>query len=190
MSAIGDSTDDFLLSAMLEGDKKAYGILFRRYYPVLCAYTRRFVSLEDAEEIVQDVMFWLWENRETHSAFISLHQYLFKAVYRRALNRVAQNQSRNRADTQFYMQMQEMLEDTDYCQVEELQKQIKIAINNLPESYRESFIMHRFRNLSYKEIAAMLDVSSKTVDYRIQQALKQLRRELRDYLPTIILWLI
>ena len=35
-----------------------------RYYSVLCTYCYRFVRLEDAEEIVQDVMLWLWENRE------------------------------------------------------------------------------------------------------------------------------
>ena len=45
----------FLLSAMQHGDLKAYGVLFRRYYPILCAYATKFVELKDAEEIVQDV---------------------------------------------------------------------------------------------------------------------------------------
>ena len=43
--------------------------------------------------------------------------------------------------------------------------------------------MHRFKNMSYKEIAEQLNVSPKTIDYRIQQALKILRAELKDYLP-------
>ena len=47
--------------------------------------------------------------------------------------------------------------------------------------------MHRFQQMSYKEIADQLHVSSKTVDYRIQQALKQLRTDLKDYLPLLIL---
>ena len=49
--------------------------------------------------------------------------------------------------------------------------------------------MHRFDNKSYKEIAEILQVSQKTVDYRIQQALKQLRIMLKDYLPLILLLL-
>ena len=49
--------------------------------------------------------------------------------------------------------------------------------------------MHRFDNKSYKEIAEVLQVSPKTVDYRIQQALKQLRITLKDYLPLILLLL-
>ena len=40
--------------------------------------------------------------------------------------------------------------------------------------------------VSYKEIAEILGVSPKTVDYRIQQALKQLRVDLKDYLPLLL----
>ena len=46
--------------------------------------------------------------------------------------------------------------------------------------------MHRFRDMSYKEIAETLGVSPKAVDYRIQQALKQLRIDLKDYLPLLL----
>ena len=181
--------DSFLLSAMQHGDKKAYGTLFRRYYPMLCTYANRFVSLEDAEEIVQDVMLWLWENRETQTFETSLSQYLFKTVYHRAINQIVRHQSQLRADTLFYENMQEMLQDTDFYQLEELQRRIREAVDALPPAYREAFVMHRFDNKSYKEIAEILQVSPKTVDYRIQQALKQLRITLKDYLPLILLLL-
>ena len=82
-----------------------------------------------------------------------------------------------------------MLQDTDFYQLEELQKRIKEAVEALPPTYREAFVMHRFENKSYKDIAEILQVSSKTVDYRIQQALKQLRITLKDYLPLILLLL-
>ena len=177
----------FLLSAMQRGDLKAYGVLFRRYYPMLCAYATKFVELKDAEEIVQDVMLWLWENRETQTFETSLSQYLFKTVYHRAINLIVRHQSQLRADTLFYENMQEMLQDTDFYQLEELQKRIREAVDALPPTYREAFVMHRFDNKSYKEIAEILQVSPKTVDYRIQQALKQLRITLKDYLPLILL---
>ncbi len=177
----------FLLPAMQQGDLKAYGVLFRRYYPMLCAYAAKFVELKDAEEIVQDVMLWLWENRETQTFETSLSQYLFRTVYHRAINLIVRHQSRLRADTLFYENMQKMLQDTDFYQLEELQKRIREAVNALPPTYREAFVMHRFDNKSYKEIAEILQVSPKTVDYRIQQALKQLRVTLKDYLPLLLL---
>lgn len=180
------SDNDFLLSAVQRGDQKAFDTLFRRYYPILCAYGHRFVELEDAEEIVEDSLLWIWENRETLVIESSLNSYLFKMVYRRALNKLAHIDATQRADTRFYEEMQEMLQDTDYYQIEELAKRIEDAVAALPESYREAFVMHRFRDMSYKEIAETLGVSPKTIDYRIQQALKQLRVDLKDYLPLLL----
>ena len=129
------SCEEDIIRDLQHGDRKAYSFLFKKYYPMLCAYCSRFVSLEDAEEIVQDTLFWLWKSREEICINKSLGQYLLR----------------------------------------------------LPPSYREAFVMHRFQQMSYKEIADQLHVSTKTVDYRIQQALKQLRTDLKDYLPLLIL---
>ena len=186
MKGTYQSDNDFLLSAVQRGDQKAFDTLFRRYYPMLCAYGHRFVELEVAEEIVEDSLLWIWENRETLVIESSLNSYLFKMVYRRALNKLAHIDATQRADTRFYEEMQEMLQDTDYYQIEELAKRIEDAVAALPESYREAFVMHRFRDMSYKEIAETLGVSPKTIDYRIQQALKQLRMDLKDYLPLLL----
>lgn len=186
MKGTYQSDNDFLLSAVQRGDQKAFDTLFRRYYPMLCAYGHRFVELEDAEEIVEDSLLWIWENRETLVIESSLNSYLFKMVYRRALNKLAHIDATQRADTRFYEEMQEMLQDTDYYQIEELAKRIEDAVAALPESYRVAFVMHRFRDMSYKEIAETLGVSPKTIDYRILQALKQLRVDLKDYLPLLL----
>lgn len=80
----------------------------------------------------------------------------------------------------------ELFEDPDFYIIDELTQKIEKAILNLPESYRIAFEMHRFQNKTYQEIAEELNISSKTVDYRIQQALKQLRKELKDYLPLLL----
>ena len=186
MKEVHLSESNFLLSAIQRGDQKAFDALFRRYYPALCADGHRFVDLEDAEEIVQDSLLWIWENRENLFIETSLSSYLFKMIYRKALNKLAHIDATQRADTRFYEEMKEMLQDTDLYQVEELTQRIKDAIATLPESYREAFVMHRFRDMSYKEIAEILGVSPKTVDYRIQQALKQLRVDLKDYLPLLL----
>ena len=87
----------------------------------------------------------------------------------------------------FHITLKRTLHDgIKYYQIEELAKRIEDAVAALPESYREAFVMHRFRDMSYKEIAETLGVSPKTIDYRIQQALKQLRMDLKDYLPLLL----
>lgn len=178
--------DKLLLSAIEGGDEKAFDVLFRKYYPMLCAYGHKFVGLEDAEECVQDAMIWLWENREVLVIHSSLSSYLFSIVYHRALNRISQREIKNRAENYFYEEMQALVKDANFYQMEELTLRIEEAVRALPETYQEAFVMHRFKDLSYKEIAELLSVSPKTIDYRIQQALKQLRIDLKDYLPLLL----
>ena len=70
--------DKQLYISMQQGNKKAFDILFIKYYAMLCAFARSFVSLEDAEEVVQDTMLQIWENRKTNHIDSSVHHYLFK----------------------------------------------------------------------------------------------------------------
>mgnify|MGYP002224112762 CR=1 FL=1 len=87
-----------LFNALRQGDGNSFDHLFRRYYPMLCAYAHRLVSLEDAEEIVQEVMLWLWENRGDLIIESSLNQYLFKMTYRRVLNHLTREQVKTKAE--------------------------------------------------------------------------------------------
>lgn len=180
-----NAEDMALLKAFQNGEQKAFDSLFRKYYPMLCAYAHRFVNLEDAEEIVQEIMVWMWENRLNLIIEYSLSQYLFKMTYNRTLNLITRKEVVARAELMFYTKYQQMPQNIDYYRVKELTKRIEEAVASLPESYRTAFVMHRFKGLSYKDIAEILNVSPKTVDYRIQQALKLLRGSLKDYLPLI-----
>lgn len=180
-------TDRMLLDRLRSGDTRAFDALFRRYYPLLCAYGNRFVSLESAEEIAQDVMLWLWEHHEDEVVRFSLVKYMLKAVYQRALNRIEQEQVKLHADTRFYQDLvEDTLEEADLCAVNELSERLHEAIRQLPETYRQAFLMHRFKGKTYKEIAEELGVSVQTVNYRIGQALKLLSVELKDYLPLLL----
>lgn len=183
--------DIFLLNRLKKGDTKAFDTLFRKYYPLLCAYGRRFIGVENAEEIAQDTLLWLWEHREEEIIQRSLVKYLLKMVYRRALNRIEQEQVKLNADTHFYQDIiEDVLEESDLCSINDLSRRLNEAIHNLPDTYREAFVMHRFRDMTYKEIAERLDTTVKSVDYRIQQAVKLLSVELKDYLPLLMFLLV
>lgn len=178
--------DAILFEKIQWGDEKAFDILFLKYYPSLCAYARQFVEYDDGQEIVQDVMVWLWENREMHTFEVSPKSYLFKAVKNRCLTLINRNEIKQRIIHTLYDNLQPGYEDPDFYVVEELSRKIEEALQRLPDTYREAFEMNRFQHLTYNEIATHLDVSPKTVDYRIQQALKLLRIELKDYLPLLL----
>lgn len=180
-------SDDILFRNISKGDKYSFDILFLKYYGMLCAYASEFVGFEDGQEVVQDIMVWLWENREM-PVIESLHKsYLYKAVKSRCISLIRKNESKYKAIYTIHESLKHQVEDPDIYVVEELMINIEKALARLPDSYREAFELNRFQNITYNDIASQLGVSSKTIDYRIQQALKLLRRDLKDYLPLLFL---
>ena len=184
------TTDDImdlkLFESIREGDEKAFDNIFMKYYSGLCAYATQYVTDSDAEEIVQDIMLWFWENRTMQVFESSLKNYLFKAVKNRCLTLINRNELKQRIINTIHKDLEQIYEDPDYYIVEELAEKIETALKELPETYRESFELNRFHDMSYKEIALKLNLSHKTVDYRIQQALKILRVKLKDYIPILL----
>jgi len=182
-----DDTEDLKLFELIrEGDEKAFDDIFLKYYSGLCAYATQFVTDSDAEEIVQDIMLWFWENRHMQVFEISLKNYLFKAVKNRCITLINRNELKQRIINTIHKDLEQIYEDPDFYIVEELTEKIEAALKELPDTYREAFELNRFHNMSYKEIAQKLNISHKTVDYRIQQALKILRVKLKDYLSLLL----
>ena len=179
---IKEINENYIIEALKNSDRKMYKKLFYFFYPTLCTYCNKFVSFEDSEEITQDTLLWLWDNRQNLSIEKNLSSYLFKSVYNRALNKISSIDCRNKANTIYYEQMQERLQDNTYHQTDDLKDIITNSIAKLPSSYKQAFIMHRFKDMTYKEIADKLGVSNKTVDYRIQKSLKLLKEDLKDTL--------
>ncbi len=182
--------DIHLLEQIRQGDMRAYEEIFTRYYTTLCAYTRLYVRGEVSENIVQDLMLWLWENRTTLHITESLSRYLFRATRNRCLKYLNHEMVERRVLGQLSEKLHEQFEAPDFYVIEELQERIRKAVEQLPPSYREAFELNRFQHKAYEEFAGLLDISPKTVDYRIQQSLKLLRIRLKEYLPLIavLLW--
>lgn len=180
--------DTELVSLLNCGDKKAYNLLFCKYYKPLVAYAYRMVELDDAEDIVQELFLWIWEKREQFIITSSFSNYVFRAVHLRCLLCIQNNKNKQRKDN-LYWQPQDLYAETplEYFETKELLEKIEQTLQRLPKNYREAFIMQRFHGMSYKEMAQELGVSVKTVDYRIQKAKKMLSKDLSDYLVAVFL---
>ena len=172
--------DDTLLSEIKRNDLNAFDELFRRYYAGLCAFAMQYVSKEDAEEVVQDTMVWLWENREYVIVDVSLKGYLFRTIRNKCLSHIARDKMKEKVHTEV-LERSHAQDEEDVCITKEMGKNIEEEMAKLPDSYRVALEMNRFEGKTYKEIAGELNVSPKTIDYRIQQALKALRKGLKEY---------
>ena len=178
-----------LLEELKQGNKDAFNKMFLYFYSPLCEYASQFVGDTDAEELVQELMVYMWENRKNLVIEKSLKSYLFVAVKNRCYNAIRDRKLREQIHNTLYESLKDQIEDPDYYIVNELALNIEKAIRELPEGYRETFKMSRFGEMTNAAIAKQLDVSVKTVEYRITQSLKILRIKLKDYLPLLTFFL-
>ena len=177
--------DILLIEKLRNGESAAFKEIFIKYYSPLCEYTSQYVTDNDAEELVQNLMLFIWENHQTLIITHSLKSYLFMSAKNRCLNAIKKNQYHEKVHSKIYDKLKDQFEDPDYYFINELTENIDKAISELPDTYRETFTLSRFGEQTNTQIADKLGVSVKTVEYRISQALKILRIKLKDYLPLL-----
>ncbi|WP_106827852.1 RNA polymerase sigma-70 factor [Parabacteroides pacaensis] len=178
-----------VLLLLKAGDEHTFDSVYKYYYKGLCAFASQYVEIPEGEEIVQEVMMWLWENQKMLVPEMSLKSLLFTMVKNKCINSITHTQIKQQVHKKLYEKFREQFEDPDFYIQGELMQLLDKAIQELPPEYKEAFILNRFENLTYNEIAERSGVSPKTIAYRISQALKILRHELKDYLP-FLLWIL
>lgn len=171
------------------GDMRCFEACYRFYYKGLCSFATRWVSLAVAEDIVQDAMLYIWENRDKLMEELSLKGLLFMIVRNKALDRVSREGIHTRVHQELEKKFAEQFDSPDFYLGTELSRLYHEALANLPEQTRRIFEMSRLRGMTHQQIAAELEVSPQTVNYHIGQALKVLGVALKDYLPLLLLLL-
>lgn len=191
--------DNFaLIKGLKEGDECAYKALYDTHYEALCIVALDLVKdAYIAETLVNDLIFSLWENRKELQIRQSLRAYLVRAIRNRCLNYLEHIQRREevyRALSAHHDQNnlihKQHWEDPFYQLLEkELDEQIKNAIQRLPPLTQDIFQSSRHKGMTYDEIAKEQNLSVDSVKYHIKSALSNLRKELKDYLPFLSLFI-
>ena len=180
-------TDDRALQVRLRaGDERAFDSIFRSHYPHLVRMAESVLrDRAVAEEVAQEVMLELWRRRETLAVEQSFRAYLLRSTRNRALNHVRHQRvvMREAAVAAVAAESASAPSAEDEVLGTELERAVRSAIASLPEKSREVFQLSRDQGLKYAEIAAVLEVSVKTVEKRMGQALAELRERLEQWLP-------
>ena len=171
-------------------NRKDFEALFNDHYSRLCAYAYNFLKeQEGSEEIAQEVFFKLWINRADIKIESSMESYLYRSVRNACLNLIKHINVREKykEHNQEEIEYSEQI-DRDPMNASELELKIRASIDLLPEQRKKIFILSRYEQLKYKEIAEQLGLSVKTVENQMGKALQFLRKELAEYLPLILLF--
>ena len=194
-----ESTEALLVQQLKNGVDAAYKDLYDQHYQILCHVAAQYVKDDFlAETIVGDVIFHLWEGRETIEINTSVRSYLMTCVRNRCIDYLkSQYHKREVAHSDTGLRdfpVLQYVKDDDYplgkLLEKELEDEIMNAINRLPDECRRVFNMSRFENRKYEEIAQELKISVNTVKYHIKHALALLHEDLGKYLTMAMMILI
>ena len=171
--------DKALITALKNGSEEAFTSLYHKYCNKVYKFCRLyFTNTSSAEEVVQEVFIKLWDIR----SYVNENENLEGLLFIITRNMVFDNTRKNFNES-FYQISILAAYDKAYDIEEELQaKDLKVYIDRLVDELtprqKEIFCMSRYEHLSYKEIAERLDISPKTVERHINDALKYLKKNI------------
>lgn len=184
-----------IILALKENNEQVLKEVFHLHFNRLQAFAVEFViDKEAATEIVHDAILKFWQHRHNLRDDTNVKAYLYKIVRNLCLNYIKRIQQRNPLtlsgdDQLFDLTLNyEVLSDPDWDKllVNELEEILQKTISSLPDKCRNIFELSRFGQFSNQEIADKLNISVKTVEGNITEALKIIRHKLSKYLTVIV----
>jgi len=164
-----------LISLIEKGNTSSFTRFYTSYFQKLILASNKYINdIHTAEEIVQDIFLKIWEFPENMQEVKSVKSYLYRSVVNASINFV----NRQKALEQHHLKLASEFSDdylTDLDEENEMIIILRDEIEKLPAQCKKVFKLSRFENLKYKEIAKALDISEKTVENHIGNALKVLR---------------
>jgi RNA polymerase sigma-70 factor (ECF subfamily) len=184
-----DQEEKKLIYHLQQGDEWAYRQLFDKYYTNLCKVAYGFLGNNFlAKTTVNDVIVYLWENRENTNIRVSLRNYLIGAVRYACMNYFQKKYIQkeinfsNLENKNVFIELS--IRDWEYplgiLLEKELDEKIRQTVRRLPKECQKVFYMSRFENMNYEEIAHKLSISVNTVKYHIKSAISKLRQNLKE----------
>lgn len=193
MSDFDSNTDAILLQRLREGDKQALTELYNScWQPLFISSYNVLKNKEVCEDIIQDVFMNIWNNRAKLEINISLKGYFYACARYQVFSQFRKNKDKINV---------EFLDDLDkrfqYATPEteimhkELVQQVNGIIDTLPEKCKLVYKLSREEQLSHKEIAIRLDITTKTVENHITKALHTIRFSIGSTASVgMVLWLL
>jgi RNA polymerase sigma-70 factor (family 1) len=177
-----------LIASLKQGDESAYNHIFKQYWKTL--YLQAYAKLqsrEAAEEIVQELFANLWEKRNT-LLINNLTHYLRMALRNKCIDYIRKKIVKEK----YWAYYQTFIpRETNNAQetvsYNNLMEAMELGIASMPEKTKRIFILNRLEGKSVPDVAQLIHLSEKTVEYHLTKCLKTLKVYLKDF---VLIWLI
>jgi RNA polymerase sigma-70 factor (family 1) len=180
--------EERLITELKAGNMLAFNQIFEMYSSKLFLFAKGYLkSVEDAEELVQEVFTNIWEKRDQLKSGLSFKSYLFTIAFN-VIKKQFRQKARFRKFASEELISEETNETAQQIDYHSLKKYILDLAGSLPEKRRNVFIKSRFEGLSNKEIADELGLSKKTVENHLNLALKEIRSRMEGKKLSVVLF--
>ncbi|MFH6999611.1 RNA polymerase sigma-70 factor [Flavobacterium sp. FlaQc-57] len=192
MSKSDLNSDIILINRLRDGEESALTELYNKFWQSL--FVSSYNVLKDkelCEDIIQDIFMNIWHNREKLEINISLKGYMYACARYQVFNQFKKN--KDKIHVELFEDLDKRFQySTPETQLmhEELLDQINSIVEALPEKCQLVYKLSREEQLSHKEIAERLEISTKTVENHITKALHVIRLSMGTSASmAMVLWL-
>lgn len=171
-----NSIDYGLVCRIKKSDSEAFKDLCKIYYEALYRFLwRRTFDKDISFDLVQELFINVWKNREHLDENRPVKAYLYKAAANLSINHLKSMHSRRTVS------LGELEDHTGPASNNETESDMYVEniLSRLPEKQRTVFELNKFEGLKYSEIAEILQVSVKTIEARMSNALRSLRKMIK-----------
>ena len=187
-----DAEDIRLMRLVAGGDTAAFEQLIERHQALVAGTVARMLgSNADVEDIAQQVFIRVWKSAGRYVARAKFTTWLLKIARNLVFNEMRRAKRHPHLPVQIDPEAEEIpLKDEQTAAPDatllqsELQQAIEDAIGLLPETQRMALVLRRYEELSYEEIADVLDLSVPAVKSLLFRARTELRERLKNYLES------
>lgn len=176
-----------LIKHLKKGNSLAYSYLVGLYYKELCNYATS-LSRDDfkSEDIVQNVIVRMWQQREKLNTNILIKNYLYKSVYNEFIDQYRKDLSISVLEKKYIEVLDSFIEVKEENETKRLITLVEKEIEQLPNKCKETFLLSKKNGLTYREIADYQNVSVNTVEKQMVKAFSILRKKLKDKMTSLL----
>jgi len=176
-----------LIKHLKKGNSLAYSYLVGLYYKELCNYATSLARDDfKSEDIVQNVIVRMWQQREKLNTNILIKNYLYKSVYNEFIDQYRKDLSISVLERKYIEVLDSFIEVKEENETKRLITLVEKEIEQLPNKCKETFLLSKKNGLTYREIADYQNVSVNTVEKQMVKAFSILRKKLKDKMTSLL----
>lgn len=175
---------------------KAFNKLFSDYHGLFVRFANTYIRDDiAAEDVAVEGIMYYWENRHSLASDSNIPAYILEVIKHKCLNYLRHQRVREDVEQRILDHQQRVnnlkIATLEACDPQEIfgaeaQRLIDEALEMMPEKTRQIFLMSRYENKTYNEIAVHFFLSVKSVEFHISKALKILKSKLKDYITVML----